>query len=45
MIEPSERAGNESDMLHTPVSIKSWVWKYCGFRKTDGAVVRDVVGM
>lgn len=41
-MEPSERAGNESQMLHTPVGVKSWVWKYFGFRKTDGAVVKDV---
>ena len=41
-MELSERAGNESEMLHTPVGVKSWVWKYFGFRKTDGAVVRDV---
>lgn len=41
-MEPSERAGNESETLHTPVGVKSWVWKYFGFRKIDGALVRDV---
>ncbi|XP_077063574.1 E3 SUMO-protein ligase ZBED1-like [Siphateles boraxobius] len=42
-MEPSQRAGNETELLHTPVGVKSWVWKHFGFRKTDGgAVVRDV---
>lgn len=35
-----ERASNEE--IHSPVGFKSWVWKYFGFRKKDGAVIRDV---
>ena len=41
-MQPERAAEENRDDLHTPVGVKSWVWKYFGFRKNEGQVVRDV---